>query len=310
MKTRSVRTSFLLVAALCAPPGLAADSDWLVRADEAVRTLSFDATMVRHRGNHMHVMRIQQIHDETGLRQRVQTDRRGRCLEIKATADDKSAMGHPGLFRLLPRSRGDSGGGMKTLARHYQARLGAQEMVAGRPCQVVEFESRDEYRYGCDLCLDMASGLPLRLRMHKGETEPAEQYVIASLKVMDSAEDFQPDTFRDCGKPQPGKRSRIVASTSAWEVEALPPGFSVRKSMVRTGRKSGNLVHHLVIADPMSQISVFVVPKTGVQMEEPPRSRWIRHAYVTDRGEHRIMVLGVVPDSTKRMIGDSIRLRR
>ena len=309
MRSRCARAPALLATLLCSAPASADPAVWLARADDAVRTLSFDATVVRHHGNYMRVVRIRQSYDGIVLRQRVSTERSEHCLTIPARSDRGYPIPHGGLTRLLPSQQPGVDESWK-LARYYKARLGGQEQVAERPCRIVQMLSRDRYRYGCEFCLDIASGLPLRLRMHKGDGEPTEQYVFASLTVQESAGRFAPGTFEDCGRPAGGgrgMREAVAEDAPPWEVSALPPGFEMRKSWLRRGQRFSMPVRHIVIADPLSQVSVFIVPVAerafGGDLRAP-------HAYMTRRDQYQIMVLGKVPTETKRMIGESIQLRR
>ena len=309
MRSSGARALAPAVGLLCTFPALADPTVWLRHADDAVRTLNFDATVVRHQGNYMRVVRIQQSYDGMALRQRVGTERRAHCLTIPARSDRGYPIPHGGLTRLLPSQQPGADESWK-LTRYYKAQLGAREQVAERSCQIVQVMSRDQYRYGCEFCLDIESGLPLRLRMHKGDGEPVEQYVFTSLVVREAADGFAPETFENCGRSPgdtQGLREAIAEDVHPWEVSTLPPGLELRQSCLRRSRQFSMPVRHIVIADPLSQVSVFIMPITGNALEGDFR---VPHAYLTRRDRYQIMVLGKVPTETRRMIGESIQLRR
>ena len=78
-------------------------------------------------------------------------------------------------------------------------------------------------------------------------------------------------------------------------------------AVVRKLPRSGMLVQHVVLADPLSQVSVFIEsPSPANPLRNRLFQHWTHNGYQIMRHGHRVTVLGRVPAATVRMIGDSL----
>lgn len=309
-----------LLAALLAAAGPAPAADpaaLLERADRAARSAIFSGTVVRQTGDRMRVLRIVQGVDDRGVHQRLVARSGERCEILRR---GREAMVVYPDRRLVLRGRGEAaapfprlGADPAELAAQYRLRALGVEQVAGRGCRVVRALPRDRYRYGCELCVDQASGLPLRLRLFGAAgREPVEEFVFTSLTVLESMGQLGPDAFRLRSDVRDYRAAELPLdarpAAGRWRFEGLPPGYRLRRAIVRRGARAAP-VHQLVVADAMSRVSVFVTAPAaagaaaGFAAAGGP-------AYLTARDGHQVVVVGAVPPEAMRMIGDALRMRR
>ena len=310
-----------LLAALLAAPGAAAAADpvaLLERAERAARSASFTGTVVRQAGDRMRALRIVQGVDGRGVHQRLVARSGERCEILRRGRE--AVVVYPDR-RLVLRGRGEAAGlfprlgaSPAELAAQYRLRALGVEQVAGRGCRVVRVLPRDRYRYGCELCVDQASGLPLRLRLFAGPgREPVEEFVFTALTVLESMAQLGPDAFRLRSDIRDYRAAELPLGArpdaGRWRFEGLPPGYRLRRAIVRRDARAAP-VHQLVVADAMTRVSVFVTERPGDAAAPAGFAPAGRPAYQTAVDGHQVVVVGAVPPEAMRMIGDALRMRR
>ena len=292
-------------------------ASWLIRAGEAAEQVNFSGTMsLLQDGETRRVMNIEQGCDGWHTHQRLVSVSGGEHCEILHRGDESAVVfrdrrvvihGYQRSKKLIPKIQPD----VARLEKYYRVETGGQEKVAGRSCQMVKAASRDNYRYGCEFCVDTASGLPLRVRMVAPTGEKIEQFSFTSLDVLESMQQFSPDSFWLATDIDGFETIALPYGSEpaphTWRIEDLPPGFEERLAVIRKLPLRPEPVYHIVLADALSRISVFI---THVSEDESERhwqfSRKALNGYVTIRDGHHVTVIGGVPAETVRMIGDSI----
>ncbi|MCY3852905.1 MAG: MucB/RseB C-terminal domain-containing protein [Gammaproteobacteria bacterium] len=296
-------------------------ASWLVRVDIAVERANFSGTMsLVADGETRRTMKIEQGFDGRNTHQRLVSVSGGEECEILRRGDE-SAVVYPdrrvvihGYRRSripIPKIHHD----LDRLKQHYRLELRGQEKVAGRDCQLVMAESKDGYRYGCELCVDMASGLPLRVRMMMPGGEKIEHFTFTSLDVRESIQEFHPNSFWLTTDTQGFETVALPSGAEpvphTWEIKNLPPGFEQQFAVIRKLPLNPEPIYHLVLADALSRISVFIThPPEGTPEKSWHFSRKALNGYVTIRDGHHVAVIGGVPAETVRMIGDSLHLQQ
>ena len=293
-------------------------ASWLVRVDEAAERANFSGTMSLLRdGAAQRMIKIEQGFDGRNTHQRWVSVSGGEECEILRRNNESAVVfpdrrvvihGYQRPQNPIPKIRQD----MARLKQYYRLEIGGQEEVAGRPCQLVKAASRDSYRYGYEFYVDTASGLPLRVRMVTPTGEKIEQFSFTSLDVKDSIQQFGPNSFWLATDTQGFKMIALPHGSEpaphAWRIEDLPPGFEERFAVVRKLPLNPEPIYHIVLADALSRISVFIThPPEGTPEKSWQFSRKALNGYVTVRDGHHVTVIGGVPAETVRMIGDSIR---
>ena len=294
-------------------------ASWLVRADQAAERANFSGTMsLADDGETRRTMKIEQGFDGRNTHQRLVSVSGGEECEILRRADESTVAypdrrvvihGYQRPQSPIPKIHQN----LDQLKQHYRLELQGKEKVAGRDCQLVAAESKDDYRYGCELCVDTVSGLPLRVRMMVPGGEKIEQFAFTSLDVLESMQQFEPNSFwlatDTHGFEMIGLPYGSELAPHTWHVHDLPPGFEVQFAVIRKLPLDPNPVYHMVLADALSRVSVFItpLPEDG-QVKGREFSRKALNGYVTVRSGHRVTVIGGVPAETVRMIGDSLHL--
>lgn len=302
------------------PPQVHGETDpasWLVRVDMAAGRANFSGTMsLAADGGTRRTMRIEQGFDGRNTHQRLVSVSGGEECEILRRGDE-SAVVYPGRrvvvhgYRRsrspIPKIHPD----LDRLKQHYRLELRGREKVAGRDCQLVRAISRDHYRYGCELCVDLASGLPLRVRMMMPGGGKIEHFTFTSLDVRESIQEFGPASFWLATDTQGFETVALPSGAEpvprTWEIKDLPPGFEQQFAVIRKLPLNPEPIYHLVLADALSRISVFITrPPEGAPERSWRFSRKALNGYVTIRDGRHVAVIGGVPAETVRMIGDSI----
>ena len=309
----------LVLAGWVSTAGAEADPmAWLTRADEAVGHSNFTGTMILYENGSERVMRIQQGFDGEQVQQRLVALSGEEC-EILRRQDESSVVfpdrrlviyGYQRTESPIPNILQD----MEQMSKYYELEIQGQEQVAGRDCQQVVAESRDQYRYGCEFCVDMASGLPLRVRMRSPDGGRIERFAFTSLDVLESIQKFDPSSFQLETDTHGFEMVDMLYGASPepdkWRVGNMPPGFEERLAVVRRLPRNPEPVYHMVLADALSRISVFITPLAeGDSIKSRAFTRKTNNGYVTVRDGHRVTVIGAVPAKTIRMIGDSLNLQ-
>ena len=288
-------------------------SAWLARAAKAAEQTNFTGTVILNRHGEMRTMRIYHGFDGERAHQRMVALSGEEC-EILRRADEASVVfpkrrlvvhGHQNERDPLPKISND----VESLERHYELEIEGRERVAGRECVKVLATPRDMYRYGYALCLDARSDLPLRVQLVTPNGERYDHFAFTTLMVLESIQEFRPDTFNIETDTQGFSRMGIsygaLPTVPQWRVQELPPGFEQQSSVMRIPPRGGDPVQHMVLADPLSRISVFIEP-----LPDPTHDlsfkRWAYHGYQMVRHGHQITVVGGVPAKTAQMIGNSL----
>lgn len=316
---------FLLVTVLAMlTPHVSGEADpasWLVRAHHAAERANFSGTMsLAGGGQARRTMKIEQGFDGRNTHQRLVSVAGGEECEILRRGDESAVVypdrrvvvhGSQRPQNPLPKIHQD----LDRLKRHYRLALQGRETVAGRDCQLVAAESKDSYRYGCEICVDTASGLPLRVRMMVPGGAPIEHFAFTSLEVVESMRQFGPDSFwlatDTHGFEAVGLPYGSEPAPRAWRVGNPPPGFEEQFAVIRKLPLDPHPVYHMVLADALSRVSVFITPPPeGGPARSREFSRKALNGYVTVRDGHQVVVIGGVPAATVRMIGDSLHLEQ
>ncbi|NQD96265.1 RNA polymerase subunit sigma, partial [Pseudomonas sp. CrR25] len=180
---RFIPFTALLIGSFWASGALAADAqDWLRRLAEAERSQSFQGTFVYERNGSFSTHGVWHRVEEGGsVRERllqldgpaqevVRVDGRARC--VSGTLADQVADSQAWPARDL---------NVEQLAEWYDLRTIGESRVAGRDAVVLALLPRDQHRYGVELHLDTASGLPLKSLLLNDKGQLLERFQFTRL---------------------------------------------------------------------------------------------------------------------------------
>lgn len=216
----------------------------------------------------------------------------------------ESARGSHGLPSSLPKD-------LSELALHYKLEKKGNARVAGFSCKKISFEPLDEFRYGHELCINSNLGMLMESKMIDADGEVIEKMMFTRFRMLESVPEalFEPSVQL---KDFTWKTAKVdlngeLQPDRAWQIQNLPPGFSLQSVSRRLMSASNKPVQHIIITDGLASVSVFISkvddPKNAYQ---GAHKKGVLNAYARDLNQHQITVVGEVPKGTVQMIGSSI----
>jgi len=283
---------------------------WLQRMEQALETRNYDGRYIHSTESQSETLRI--IHrnlsgriterlvslDGSGreylrTNQDVTTympDKREVVVEVRTDADP--------LLNIIPEYKPE-------LDEYYDIATGPATQVLERPAQVVLVQPRDEYRYGYRLWLDSASAMPLKSQLLDRNGRIIEQMVFAELNMPDSIPDadLRPK-INTSGYTSLMYETRRIANKPGylqWDVQNLPPGFTLKVNRVRPMMGSAQPARHMVYSDGLSSVSIFI--EQDVADADPvmgAQKVGSSHAFQREVQGYRVTAVGQVPAITVR----------
>lgn len=301
------------VAGLLVVSGVArADAalDWLNRAAVAAQQQNYSGVYVYHHGEHIEVLRVLHRTDANGELEKVEVMDGAPRQFLRINNDVYCHLPdgkHVRLERNAPRRFFPAllPAQPAALLDYYEAKLGGTERVAGRPCQVVMLEPRDDYRYVYYLWLDKRTGLPLKSRSLNGNGGLVSMYVFSEIQI-GKAPDIQL-FHNDLAGKNIQKASFDKPADVSWNVTP-PPGYVQVQEAVRSlpGKKAP--VTHLVFSDGLSVLSMFVEPvDPQAQSLRGLSAEGAIGIYAREVDGYSVTTLGEVPNQALIETGNSVK---
>lgn len=295
--------------------------EWLLKMDQAARTLSYEGIFVYRRGDRMETMRIVHGVENGKVRERLislngtpreitRTDDEVRCYLEAGNPDNPLVVERTTRHfpRILPDRIGE-------LNAHYHVQLGKTSRIADYPAQAIIIKPKDSYRYGYQLWADIRNGLLLRADLIDDKNKIIEQFMFTQVNPLTAGSMANLQEMGEKGAR--GRRGKNEGSPTAgkpaWTVSRLPPGFKLSMYNVRQISAKPSRVEHLVYSDGWAVVSIFIerlqdrtAQKASSPPDRPDRIGAI-HTYAKVLDKHRITVVGEVPAATIDMIGQSAK---
>ena len=271
-------------------------ADWLERIGPALAQQDYQGTLVTVSGNSIDTLGV--FHSWDGSRERMRlVALTGPKREV--IRDDRMVMcigtGLPSAgYDGDPSGRWNPAGKFAAAGKlpSYRATLVKTGRVAGRDCQVVDLQPKDQWRYGYRLWLDHDTGLPLRIALIGDGGRPLEQMAFTELRTTKPAvADLRPSTTQGLRRVQNLKVNR-VASDPGWRVAPPPAGFALRG-----GRRLGDSVQ-LLYSDGLAGVSVYIEPVARNAHGERSLRRGAVNVHTLLGNGRRVVAIGKVPAAT------------
>ncbi|MCR4302559.1 MAG: MucB/RseB C-terminal domain-containing protein [Sulfuricaulis sp.] len=291
--------------------------DWLMKINQAARTLDYDGVFVYQHESQLEAMRIIHKVENGSARERL-VSLNGAPREIIRNQrevicywpDKNSVMVE---FRkadsqtfpaILPER-------VQDLDEYYAIKLGNTERITGRLAQLVIVTPVDQYRYGYHLWADKESGLLLKADLLDTHGNILEQFMFTQINIGSTvpAAALEPGV---AGKGMVWHREEDKQATTTkkpgWTAARLPKGFRLSAHISRQGLMRKRPVEHFVYTDGLAAVSVFVekrVKDSKPFMLGPSRMGAV-NALGSRVNEYQIMTVGEVPAETIALIGGSV----
>jgi sigma-E factor negative regulatory protein RseB len=320
MDIRRVRTATLLLSLALGVSGAPAEEQvgtWLNKMAQAARSLSYDGIFVYQKNGQVDAMRLIRSVNGRGEHERlialtgparelVRDDTMVTCIVPSGKAPPIGIKRTRNPFlAMVPQH-------YKVLQQFYHFRLGEQDRIAGRITQQLIVEPKDHHRYGYHLWLDQESGLLLKSQVMDASDKSLEQMMFTSLEILDKV---PPDLLRpgnSLGSQGEQMRWHITeqepqdTNKSCWNVDWLPPGFSLVAHEMRRPSGSENALEHLVFTDGLALVSIFMEREPQPPVPVGVLQRGAVNTYTRRIGNTLVTVVGEIPALTVKQIGDSV----
>lgn len=212
------------------------------------------------------------------------------------------------------------------LSENYVLRLQGREQIVGRDAQIVWIEPRDQWRYGQQLWIDVASGLLLRADVLNERKEILESFAFSQLQIGGKLgielfkSKFEAELIhwrvRHIPRVQENMRSLVQSENHVlWGIKDPIPGFRKLNEMYRPAQIDRLACQHLVFSDGLATVSVFIEKRPSQQTQQSsvsPMEITMSGAFNVYRrgvGPYQIVVMGDAPAMTLRKIGDGLEVR-
>ena len=304
-------------------PPTANARQWLERMIQATQTLNYEGTFVYVQGPHIEAMHIvhsggndherQRLISLSGpLREVVVANNSVICLspERQATVAGSDYPRSPFPVS-IPSELGQ-------LESHYEFTVLGEDRVAGLDTQMIAIRPKDTWRFGYRLWLDRRNGMVLRSALLDDKDHPVEQLMFTDFQLkphIDEAEFKTPTAPLEVQLPPvPPSGENAKAATgepvtqSEWRIGEIPEGFikALHNRFAQT--PSRRQTEHLVFADGLATISVFLEKLDGMPALLQGASQFgSMNAFGTTLNGYQILVVGEVPAATVQHIANSIQ---
>ena len=313
MRQAAALLAALFVPLLGAQIALAADPvEWLDRANQSARQLDYSGTYVYQHGGHVEVLRVSHRVDGKLEREKVEVLEGGAYREFirvndevychladgKTVRVDKSAVQRffPSVLPNEP----------VRLAENYIPKLGGGDRVAGRDCQIVILEPRDEFRHTHMIWMDRATSLPLKLQVVDSRGARVAMFVFSEVEIGKRPDRALFDV-RMAGKRTQAASFMAGVQDIVWSVNP-PPGYVRILESMRPLPGVKIPVLHSVYSDGMSNLSLFIEPVlNGDAGLEGLSTEGTINIYGRRIGDHKVTAVGDVPPSALLQVVNSVR---
>jgi sigma-E factor negative regulatory protein RseB len=273
--------------------------EWLASANQAAKKLNYTGNYVYEHGENTEVLRVSHRVDGKNERQKIEVldgphrefirindDVYCHLADGKTVRIDKSA-----AQRFFPAVVPDA---PSHLAQYYLLKLGGNEKIAGRDCQVIILEARDQFRHTHMIWVDRATSLPLKTQTVDSRGTLVSMYVFSELEV-----GRQPDKalfdVRMAGKRMQAAGFAASAQGDGWTLSP-PPGYASILEAMRPLPGIKNPVLHKMYSDGISNLSIFIEPLAeGDTYMEGLSTEGATNIYARRVADHKIMAVGDVP---------------
>jgi sigma-E factor negative regulatory protein RseB len=320
-----VRLAVFGVIALTAMASLAAARDkispeeWLHKMSNAVETLDFEGTVIRHQDGEVQLLKIVHKMIEGVVNERIVVQE-GSGLEVIRVGeevhciipDQKSVLiehweNASTLFATLPSSSIEPG------AQYDVLILDRDQRVAGRSVIKLAIRPNDGYRFEHRFWLDQETGFPLRTELIGHDGNVIDQLKFADIRIDSniSAQSLAPsislDSFTWYTNPRSHKQHREEVQTD-WVSDDLPAGFKAESTRQELLDGSERAVTHIVYGDGMATVSVFISEMQEQEIRQSAR-RGSSSSFSTEVDGYQVTAVGEVPAETVKLIASSMRRR-
>lgn len=290
--------------------------DYLQQMTKAVQSLNYSGTMIYNAGNQVESMQIFHKSGPGGERERLihlsgqprevlRNNDIVTCYmpEIRSVTESRLSLGPTFANRFADNN--------PAIAANYSVKLNGEGRVAGMYARQLLITPKDNYRYGYRLWLAKDNSLLLKSELLDANGNTLEQVMFAQVEVVNTISEellktsIDSENFTWHRGANGDKKSD--AESLPWRLITLPKGFQLTQSGHRNMQNSQNGADHLVVSDGLASVSVYI-EAFGVDSQSIiGHSQFgALNVYGKILDDHKITVVGDVPETTVRIIADAV----
>jgi len=301
----------------------------LERVQNAAARLDYAGTFTWQQGSELQSSRIVHVVDATGERERIEAlDGAARefirhndvvqCLvpERKLVLTEQRRSNRFPALQLVLSQNAPNRQLSELMQRYAFSRVPPRQRVAGRVCTQIDVRPKDALRHHQRLCVDDRSGLLLRVQTLNRRGQVMEQIAFTSLQVGQNVwqEQLSPSWETLDWQQVQLERVEMDAARLGWRLP-LPAGFKYVEQSQRPTR-SGTPMMHVVMADGLSAISIFIEPvpeniqAENTQAQTTPHtlsSAGAMHLHGVRVEDYRVTLVGEVPLATLKTLAGRVQ---
>lgn len=313
------RHFFFPVCLVFSAAALAGDAahDWLMKINQAARTLDYDGVFVYQHESQLEAMRIVHKVENGAARERL-VSLNGAPREIIRDQREVTCYWPDKNSVMVEYRKADSQSfpailpeRIQDLDDYYEMRLGNMERITGRQAQLVIVKPVDQYRYGYHLWADKETGLLLKADLLDTQGKILEQFMFTHITIgakIPAAALAPGVTVKGMVWHREEGDLKTVPAKPAWVAAQLPKGFRLSAHISRQALMRKRPVEHLVYTDGLAAVSVFVEKRGDNSkpfMLGPSRMGAV-NALGSRIDDYQVTTVGEVPAETIALIGGSV----
>lgn len=275
------------------PEGGVSPTMLLTRMTEAVRSLSYEGTLVYLHQNRLETLSLDHRIADGQIEERLIA--LSGPIRVVASGKDRVNCvltdGQPiSVERQGGRFLDTEGIDPRALQNHYSVEYLGRARIAGRETEVVGILPKDDLRYGYRFHIDRETALPLKSDLIDRHQEPLEQLMFTSIKLN------APTAPRPEAPLEPARSVRsapVTSPSSQWRFEPMPDGFDLVMQH-QIDQTDGTRVEHFLFTDRLSSYSIYIEPASDDGLEGGANIGSV-HAVGRRFDDHQITAVGEVP---------------
>ncbi len=294
-----------------------ADSDpWVVLQKTAIaaRALNYQGLFVYQNGSQLRSVQITHMNDginEFTRNMVMEGEPRevyshGKDIVILQPKNDKVVMEKRHGQNLFPAILPSN---LDLIKTSYKAHFGPNEIISGRSAQVINLESKDDYRYSYKLWTDNENSLLLKMvLLNKNETVEQVEFNQINFHQNQQSNVVQPkiDASKNYVVDDISKTNHVNGGN--WSVTDLPPGYRKIDQIELKVPGKTVIVNQLIYSDGLAAVSLFIEPVSkGVRPKTGHTVMGSTNICANVIDGHQIIVIGEVPARTVMQISKAVR---
>ena len=292
----------------------------LNKMGEAIKSSNYFGTLVYMQNGHVESLKVVHKKDSDGEFQRI-VHLTGAAREV-IRKDDVVTCYMPDSQSVFVGERRFNSHLLARLSKNFQEfasqynfEMDGSGRVAGREAAIVAIRPKDDYRYGYRFWIDNDSYLLLKSDFVDASGKVLEQLMFVEISIgaeipadmLKPAIDGKTFTWH---KGNDASANKVNVNKTGWQIKNMPNGFSIKDRSKQKMPNSEDLVDYLFVSDGLATISVYIEKFDAETKGYVGASRMgAVSIYGSLMDDYHVTVVGEAPQSTVKMIAESISLQ-